>query len=153
MLDRTTTFMSAQSLGLAPHYREAMQKVLRRLESGEIRHGQYVRPMTRLAVNLGIRKPVVMFNMNRWSDTSHCGTVCCIGCIGGLVDMILGYSAFGVDPSCYSQDVTRDQRRALHALYFPNVDRPYENITVAQAALALRNYLITGNSHWEEVLP
>lgn len=148
MLDRTTTFMTAQALGLTEKYHAAMLEALRRLESGEIKHDFDTRFPSRFSIAVGLKKPVVAFDMATWDETTACGTVCCIG---GLVDLSMGYPAFNSE-ECYAGRVTQEQRSALNLLYYPDFEGSFYNITVEQGACALRNYLTYGEARWKEVL-
>jgi len=147
MLDRTTTFLSADVLGLHPDYYAAMVEALRRLESGSIPHADTAKFPSSMRVRLGLAQPIVAFDMTTWSESNRCGTVCCIG---GLVDLIMANRAFNFD-MCYAEDATSRQKRMLHDLYYPRVDKLYNLLTPEQGARALRNYLTTGHSNWENI--
>lgn len=80
------------------------------------------------------------FNMADWNDVKECGTVCCIG---GTADLIGGVDL----------NLTAHKNRALHNLFYSSsILVRYSQITVAQAATALRNYLTHGEPCWAEAL-
>jgi hypothetical protein len=126
-------FKSAADLGITEPQFDALRKTLVLLETGKLRHAP--------ADNLGSRSKIFTghFNMNSWSYTSDCGTV---ACIGGTAELI-GDVSFRGSPNL-----------ALSELFYPfnmNQDgkHPFSQITIPQAATALRSYLNTGDARWD----
>lgn len=112
---------------------DALRKVLGMLERDEVPHA----PPPLAFKNVPASEPVY-FNMDSWSAPSSCGTVCCIG---GLAEMV-GNLGLG--------SLTRDKRPALAPLFYPKCSDHL--ITPSQAAIALRNYLTTGEPRWAEAI-
>lgn len=128
------SFMSAADLGLFEVERDALIKTLHAMDRGELKHD----PNPDI---LDIEGTIFTgtFNMFWWNKQSICGTVCCIGGTANL----LGH--LGID---------HGWPEGMDCLF-----RPFDGehsyligITVPQAANALRNYLVTGNPQWAEVL-
>ena len=125
-----SSFLSADLLGLSTKEHAALIGVLGMLERGELRH-----------VSAEDDGDSVGFNMG----TFACGSV---HCIGGWADRL-----YGTDFRFLS--LLRDEQNLrLYELLFGafQSEVELEDITVAQAAEALRNYLTTGNAHWLQVL-
>lgn len=120
---------TSEELGIVHEVHTALVDILRMMDTGELNHVE-VRMTGTGEVIVGEGGN---FNMQVWS----CGTV---GCIGGWVDKLTGNSA--------SEDIPRE----LNNLYYPPSRFIYQNITVAQAAAALRNYLNEGAPQWERVM-
>jgi hypothetical protein len=126
-------FASAEQLCISDKERNALIDVLGRLERGELQHVQWdVADDDHVGFNMG---------------TFKCGSV---HCIGGWADRLWGTSlSTGISPI---------NRTALYNLLYVAHDGDeledlvLEDITVAQAAEALRNYLTTGAARWAEVL-
>ena len=131
------SFKSAEELRLSEEQKDALIKVLVLLETDQLRHTKTVQFLDK-----GIVKFSGHFNMRAWKRTAECGTV---ACIGGTAELISSVSLIAT--SCVNS--------ALNDLFCPNtVDVGwYNNITTAQAAQALRNYLTTGNAQWKDVIP
>lgn len=133
-----SSFLSADQLGLSPLQHEALIGVLRMLERGELRHvsvepdyGDYVVPDG--------------FNMGVFS----CGSV---HCIGGWADRLYG-TKFADLSLAWGEGQDRRFLATYELLYGDHESAvDLEDITVAQAAEALRNYLTTGNARWLQVL-
>lgn len=126
-------FMPPATLGLSDKEFEALVKVLGMFERGEVVHwsGHWD------------GKPCQIpnaFNMRLWS----CGTA---HCIGGWAGTIIGERTLQEKTSSRFTD-------GLSLLFYPRTN--YLNfpmnheITVDQAASALRNYLTTGQPNWDE---
>lgn len=127
------SFKTADELDISQPQLEALQKTLVLLETGKL---TYVQPSDTSLSYLG-PNPVFTghFNMEFWANTiAECGTV---ACIGGTAEMIGQVSFDGYGP-------------ALDRLFYPHGCN-YSNITIDQAARALRNYLTTGEASWAEV--
>jgi len=146
MLKRT--FKTAAELQISAETYAAALQVLDQMERGLIEYREIDDTSYRLRnfMNFGpeFLRPFT-FNMVEWmTDIPHCGTVCCIG---GAIEMVMGYSMSGWD---------EDQ---MYPLFFVGSDggrraikHSLTSITVAQAAAALRNFLTDGQPHWREVL-
>jgi hypothetical protein len=86
------------------------------------------------------------FNMGVWSVVyEDCGTVACIGGTAELIGNVT-FENYLVE----SNDELRELFYPFDSLRTSPVE--YENITPAQAAHALRNYLTNGKANWGEVL-
>jgi hypothetical protein len=124
-------FKTATDLGITENELSALITVLGMLERGELKH----------VIDYDLRKNQIgpltgHFNMLEWNVSASCGTVCCIG---GTAELIMGREFENEPPE-------------LHKLFFPNINSTYRNITVEQAAIALRSYLTTGNSNWRKAV-
>lgn len=129
-----SSFLSADQLSLSPGEHAALIGVLGMLERDELRH---------VSIDEDYGDYVIQgaFNMG----TFGCGSV---HCIGGWADRICG-------TDFRSLSLLSDQGNIrLYELLFGDIDSAVEleDITVAQAAEALRNYLTTGNARWLQVL-
>jgi hypothetical protein len=129
-------FMTAADLGLDDDEHAALVTVLGMLERGELHHTR-----AKDIIPTG-EKPVAFtgnFNMEYWTmNTQNCGTVCCIG---GSAELIGGL----------------DHDRLFNKMnYLPKLGELFllvgndDGITPAQAGIALRNYLTTGDPRWNE---
>jgi hypothetical protein len=129
-------FQSPIELGLTDLQFEALCKTLVLLETGKLKKEDVAAETEEVIKE---KEFTGHFNMDTWTSTYHCGTV---ACIGGTAELI-GKVEF-MKSSTYN-----DQ---LYTLFYPPSDLDYSEITVSQAANALRNYLSTGNAKWDEVL-
>lgn len=131
-----SSFLSADHLGLSPLQHEALIHVLGVLERGELRHV--------VDYDEAAGGDVVGFTMG----TFACGSV---HCIGGWADRLYGTNFAGLS---LLKDYEDRRWFALYALFYGDPDAAVEldDVTVAQAAEALRNYLTTGSARWLEVL-
>jgi hypothetical protein len=122
-------FQTPQKLGLSDRSYKAHIKVLGMLERGEMRHAAGPIPNG--------------FNMTDCGTFTECGSVACIG----------GWAAFFLGRKNTISYVS-SAKGARGRLYYPRYDHPVQarNITVEQAAIALRNYLTFGEPCWGEVL-
>jgi len=132
------SFKAASDLGISEEHKSALEKTLVLMETGRIRHVP-IQDYEEHAAYLA--KGFSGFNMLEWAYSSACGTVACIGGTAelvGNVDFDTGMSPEG-----------------LRQLFYPdyeNEEEEYNEITVEQAARALRNYLTTGRPDWDTVL-
>lgn len=134
-----SSFLSADQLGLSTKQHNALTSVLGMLERGELQH---------IPPNLdpdGADYVGVGFNMATFS----CGSV---HCIGGWADR-----TYGTDFASWSLlwcSNQGPQYLALYSLLYGDIssDVELEDISVAEAAEALRNYLTTGSAQWVQVL-
>lgn len=127
-------FMKPEALGVSRAEWSALAAVLGMLERGELCHG-----------NEAVGQA---FCMSATFAKDDCGT---IGCIGGYVAMLMGESSPD-DYICQYRD-----SGALTKLYFPRkpdgglLPTLYQ-VTTEQAAIALRNFLATGEPDWREAI-
>ena len=142
------TFLDSNQLGISDEQRDALILTLDFMEAGKMKH-----VMTGETNIIGyelVDDPDEFkgsFNMDFWNVTDKdCGTVCCIG---GTAE-ILGNVNF--------RKFTKNMPHNLHLLFFPDDELDFltldwmRDITVEQAAHALRNYLTIGEPHWRSVL-
>jgi hypothetical protein len=125
-------FLSAQILSITDAQRDALIKTLMLLESGALVHTPTHTPVP--AKTKSSEQFTGHFNMAIWNHTTDCGTICCIG---GTAELI-GNLRFNII----------DRPAALENLFYPRF-APLSTITPAQAAVALRSYLTTGNANWK----
>ncbi|MGM4987379.1 hypothetical protein [Tardiphaga sp. 841_E9_N1_2] len=128
------SFISAAELGITEPQRDALQKTLVLLETGHLRH---------VAIDALTEGDEYRFsgefNMASFAFRHTCGTACCIG---GTAQMVSGVRFSG----CSRPD-------ALETLFYPDQHTiPMSEITVPQAARALRSYLTTGDAKWAEAV-
>lgn len=84
---------------------------------------------------------------------SWCGSA---GCIGGWVGKYLGLRVLSGEFTCHDvlELESDDTRDSLHGLFYPNeqiIPNPY-SATPSQAAVAIDNYLSSGDPKWKEVM-
>lgn len=123
-------FMTAPDLKIRDDERDALVKVLGMLERAELVYMPLLEPFGPNG-----------FNMTWVRNWTKCGTVCCIK---GWCQTIGGIELF-------NPIAGRKTPTAALQLFMYSDDRR-ENVTVEQAATALRNYLTTGHANWDEVL-
>lgn len=109
---------------------EALVKVLGMLERGELVHAT-PKPCA------GVGPLTGHFNMAFHNTITECGTVCCIA---GTASLLIGIP------------LNHNRTKELRELCYPDSVRDWLGITPAQAAIALRNYLTTGQPSWAEAL-
>lgn len=134
-------FMTPAALGLSDAEFKAMVKVLGMLERGEI---PYSSPGEMRFLVPGANP--TSFNMYHFAGATECGTACCICgwavAVGRLRDTELLSKRFGND--------------GLLRLFDPYHDGvssgTTKSITPDQAAIALRNFLTTGEPRWAEAI-
>jgi len=130
------SFKTADELEITEAQKAALMKVLVLLETEKLVH---------VAAGLIYAKSepkfAGQFNMNQWRGENHCGTICCIGGTAELVGNLERHEFH--DAAC-------EKNVELRHLFYPtSAAIDWESITPAQAAIALRSYLTTGDSHWE----
>jgi hypothetical protein len=126
-------FKTADDLGLTDQHLDALIKTLALMDSGKLTH---VINYDYVWAN-GRTEFTAHFNMADWSAPSECGTVCCIG---GTAEYV-GNISFGE---------IKNTNQKLHDLFYPYVvEAGWDKITIAQAAIALRSYLTTGDARWD----
>lgn len=146
-------FLTAKELGLNEGERAGLIKAMRALERGEIKHVK----LDHRAVDAW--RAVVdhpedggnFFNMGIWAAKGpyDCQTVCCIG---GWAQAFYDETRLDGLPGCGLLKATRGNRQ-LYDLFHPSIYSSYDDITPAEAALAIRNYLTTGDACWSQVVP
>lgn len=132
-------FMTAEALDLTDQEYAALVTTLGMLDRGELKHvpGPAINEHFPLAFS-------GHFNMQWWNQKHACGSVCCIGGAAEVVGNL----------QMDSLNEKSNMNINLGNLFYPDVygHEGYEQITVEQAAAALRNYLRTGEARWEEIL-
>ena len=125
-------FKTPADLGINDAEFEALLKVLGMLERGDLKH----QPDDNL--------PIMPngFSMNTWLMESRCGT---LGCIKGWARVVSrDYELFA--------DYTRND--TVYGLFTVDHlhEKPWSEISTEEAAIALRNYLTSGEPRWAEAL-
>lgn len=140
-------FQTAEALGVTDAELDALIKVLGMLEREELRHAIF--DVRALFVPVTAPRSQVpwdgLFNMVSWNScVAECGTVCCIGGAAEIVGSLPRRSL----------SVRRDNNSALERLFFSVTATPVEmaKITPAQAAIALRSFLSSGEPRWAEAM-
>lgn len=133
-------FLPHTTLGLSQAERTALIKVLGVLERDELPH--YERPGFSL-VHADEEFNPVGFNMARFHANAACGTV---HCIAGLAEVLGGLGLFTLTDR-------KMLGKPLGDLFgIGKSAAALTDITPAQAAQALRNFLTTGAAGWKEIL-
>lgn len=130
-------FKSTADLGLSDDEYAALVTTLGMLERGELVH---VRISDQPTFRHDASGFTGHFNMGEWQEGFHCGTVCCIG---GTAELI-GQVEFNI---C--------DNHALEELFYPTALTPrhlWDDITIEQAARALRSFLTTGHANWKDAV-
>jgi hypothetical protein len=127
-------FKTATDLGISEVELDALIKVLGMLEREELVYTSFHSP----TVPNG-------FNMTVTDHQDECGTV---GCIMGWCRFVAGEEVFNI----FERGSTRGYpSRLMKGLFMWG--RPGRgNVQPAQAAIALRSYLTTGEANWAEAL-
>lgn len=128
---------SAIALAINENEYQALIRILDGLKSGKFVHGRD-RDGERPGFNMG---------------SFHCGTA---GCIGGWVGVLisggfLGGKAMEMMEGCVHV-YAANQSPGLYDLFYPTVETNYSNITIDDAALAIENFLNTGEPNWRVIL-
>lgn len=133
------TLLSAAKLRITERERAALVLTLQYMETGRLVHAPVTDDNKEI---LPSSEFTGHFNMDMWNSAEKCGTV---ACIGGTAEMLgrLQHRSFA--------DTVRPGSSLYHLLYPPTLI-DYAEITVEQAARALRSYLSTGKPNWEEAL-
>lgn len=142
-------FMTAEALGITEKQRDALIKTLALMDSGKLSHttsyGAY-HPQEHGFP--GPRAFTGHFNMSEWGYRSDCGTV---ACIGGTAELLAGERLFSPPNTLIRTHLPP----LLQDLFYPAARTlldSWDEITVEQAAMALRSYLTVGHPHWELAL-
>jgi len=131
-------FKTPAELNLDEKLYDALKKVLVRLETNDLVYVTDNR--LREGTELDLSKPNG-FNMNVVLIQKECGTV---GCLAGWAAIEMG-----VKPS---RVIGMAESGILGDLFYPDIlPGKYHKITTEQAAIALRNYLTTGEVDWSHV--
>ena len=130
---------TAEELGITEEELDALIKVRDGLSSGCFTHVD------------GYDEPPVKYGFNMVIAGNHgsCGTV---ACIGGWMAIVM--SSKMDDPlSLDVNDMKRyvSSNMALERLFYPPVSLYYSTITPDQAALAIDNFLATGDPRWKDI--
>lgn len=134
MLARTV--LTPEQLEITPGVHAAILTLLGMMERGELVHVGFRDSTNEPHVPW---PRVGQFNMNCWVGYGDCGTV---HCIGGSLELLAPAEGCLQSPHAMG----------LYHLFYPDLDSDWANITVAQAAAALRNYLSTGQPEWKSVM-
>ena len=132
-------FMSAADLKLPGAEYQALITTLGMMERGEIR---YVDVDIHDLVDDEVGAFSGLFNLAQWAGNFSCGTV---ACIGGTAELVGNLKPNQINNRC-------EYMKELDELCYPKGEINYENVTVEQAAKALRSYLTTGKANWTEAL-
>lgn len=146
-------FMKAKDLGITPEERIALIAVLKGFERGDFVHTDAkVSDVLETFKNGKLPK---LFNLGEWAtekSAKQCGAVACIGGWAQLTyrDLFKKRNYRGFEEK--ADEVGNYQERSLYDLFYPSFDTDYGEITVEQAAEALRNYLVTGRADWDTIV-
>lgn len=134
-------FKTASYLKITRRQFEALCKTLVLLETNKLVHTP-----TRNSSSLPFKEATFTghFNMDAWSVVYRCGTV---ACIGGTAELVGGLER----QSMHNAAMSNVQ---LYNLFYLSHNNRYDNnsfskVTTAQAAVALRSYLTTGDARWD----
>ena len=118
----------------------ALYGVRAMLASGEIKR----------TLSLNVLPTAHLFNMSVTCETSHCGS---IACIGGYMAMVLQKPKAWVSKYNIQPHHTDPERapKSLVPLFFPH-EGDYDQITNKQAIKAIDNWLETGRPKWRAIL-
>lgn len=143
-----SSYKSSADLGITEPQRQALIKTLALMETGKIRHYE-VDDYAEYTPTIK-RKFRGLFNMDGWqANYEECGTV---ACIGGTAEMI-GKVSFNLSPPRVALGGLNTSL-PLFQLFYPScLPVSYYEITVAQAATALRSYLTIGDPRWDLAIP
>jgi hypothetical protein len=129
-------YMTANELRISDQLRDALIKVLDMFERGEMQYAEY---------QDGFMQDIKRgFNLAIGLAETQCG---CVGCYAGWASIIMH-----VPFTTVSTDLPT---KALTNLFYGDIRNdkfPLSTVTIEQATHALRNYLITGDPRWREVL-
>lgn len=130
-------FQTPEALGLTAPQHRALVLTLNALEREELRHVPIDRVLRGNSTDY-----TGHFNMSAWNSTEECGTV---GCIGGTAELLGSLTAHSLIYCAAANRTFRD-------LLYPKIgEKLWSDITVDQAATALRSYLTTGIADWSHV--
>lgn len=137
-------FKTPADLGIKDVEFEALVKVLGMLERGEVRHVTVDESFIRSRPGREFRG---LFNMSNIWANADCGTA---ACIAGTSDWICGTKF--VERSYGDAHLRPGLPATLINLFCPPEvpTEDWDKITVEQSAIALRNYLSSGEPRWEE---
>ena len=133
-------FLTAAELHISEDLRDALITILGRLERGEFKAIDFAAQVKGLHIDGDL------FAMNHWCTNSSCGT---IRCIGGWAEEVMGRPLTRMVEGAFSF-IEPTPPNLMH-LFFPG-QTAQTYATDADAAVALRNYLTTGNANWKEIV-
>ena len=139
-------FLTAADLGLTEAEHQAFVTTLGLMERGELQHTDTsnVNDVTEYYdIRDGLPKFTGHFSLAQWITGYQCGTV---ACIGGTAELVGKLALHQISQKCNGDNPE------LNELCYPSGDFEYEDVTVEQAAIALRSYLTTGKANWAEAL-
>lgn len=141
-------FKTAADLRISDAEWNALRGVLAMLERGELQHAviDYNKVYERKP-----RNPNKMFNMGLAFAHTRCGTA---ACIAGSCDLFFDTNFTRFHEGFGGNIISKGRTAALMDLFCPvEIDaNDWDNISVEQAATALRSYLTTGEANWAEAL-
>jgi hypothetical protein len=129
-------FKTPADLGLSDIEFESLIAVLGMLERGELKHV----PVMNRGQPSHSKGLTGHFNMDVVVQDEDCGTV---ACILGTCRLLNGQDLF---------PMVGPREGKIGRLFYPEETFDWTVITPEQAALALRNYLSTGDARWAEAL-
>ena len=132
-------FKTARQLKISRKTYDALKVTLDAFETGKIVHRNLRNAYAVEGYDSDGSKPKKFgFNMSDWHTHYECGTVCCIG---GAAELFSGIT------------IREREDPNLYVLFYPNDIIVWERVSVAQAAIALRNYLRDGTANWRSFIP
>lgn len=142
------SFLRPEALGISEKEHRALVKVLGMLDRGELKFGKGYRRAALFSEVFARPKKPQAFQMALVASETECGTACCI--IGWARILSKDERMFARRLSSELKDLC-----GLDSGECPSPARwnyGNANIEPAQAAIALRNYLTTGEPRWDEAL-
>ncbi len=141
------SFKTAEELRITPKQFDALAKTLVLMETGKLVHvddDEIHSSENNYNLPIEVCRFTGHFNMNLWRSKDDCGTVCCIGGTAELIGNVIFAPEYLLPAE-------------LKTLFYPNDGMNdngihYNDITVEQAATALRSYLTTGKANWESAI-
>lgn len=129
------SFMTHTELGVTAEEHTALIKTLVLMETGKLIHERDIPAGSKSDTGAFTGH----FNLGWWREHHEsCGTICCIA---GTAELI-GNVSF--------DNWTRNE--GLAELFAPTSDLVWDDVSVAQAAFALRSFLSTGKPNWAEAM-
>lgn len=129
-------FKTAAELGISENEVRALTKVLGMLEREQLHH------VPEKSRGHG-------FNMAISERYTECGTV---GCIMGHARAVGGTNLF-IRMASFPFFIFNEKKKNLAKLFYPTgCGKRWREISTAEAAIALRNYLTIGEARWSEAL-
>lgn len=134
------SFKTAEELYIPEEWKNALIKTLVLLETDKIVRIDLHNERFHSMMGRGELQFTGHFNMGTWGSACKCGTVACIGGTAELIGNVR-FDHWKVP-------------RNLFRLFYPDLNdvRDFGEITIEQAARALREYLTTGDANWKQVV-